>query len=54
MRAWLSKNPYQGIAMSYVSNGKGDMAHSAVIVCYDGVSHNARVARRFKDGAWVN
>ena len=39
---------YEGVAMTYRSNGKGDMAHDAVIVCYDGASRQARVAKRYK------
>jgi branched-chain amino acid transport system substrate-binding protein len=54
MRSWLSKNSYNGAAMNYSSNGKGDMAHSALIVCYDGASRDAKVVRRYKDGAWVD
>ena len=29
---------YKGVAMTYKSNGKGDMAHDADIVCWDGTS----------------
>ena len=29
---------YKGIAMSYKSNGKGDMAHEADVVCWNGTS----------------
>lgn len=31
----LAANTYQGLAMTYRSNGRGDMAHGAVIICYD-------------------
>jgi branched-chain amino acid transport system substrate-binding protein len=34
----LSTESYKGLAMTYQSDGHGDMAHSAVIVCFDGTS----------------
>jgi branched-chain amino acid transport system substrate-binding protein len=34
----LSSESYKGVAMTYKSDGHGDMAHSAVIVCFDGTS----------------
>jgi branched-chain amino acid transport system substrate-binding protein len=43
----LSSTSYQGLAMTYRSNGRGDMAHSAVIICYDGQSRVPRVARHY-------
>lgn len=39
---------YPGVAMTYRTNGRGDMAHDAVIVCYDGDSHRARIAKRYQ------
>jgi branched-chain amino acid transport system substrate-binding protein len=30
------KTTYKGVAMTYKSNGKGDMAHEAEIVCWNG------------------
>ena len=47
IRAALTSTDYAGVAMSYRSNGKGDMAHSAVIVCYDGASRQAQIAARY-------
>jgi len=36
VRDWLASNRYQGLAMAYKSDGRGNMAHSAIILCYDG------------------
>ena len=33
--------------MTYKSDGKGNMAHDALIVCYDGASLVPAVAKRF-------
>lgn len=43
----LASGTYLGLAMSYKSDGKGNMAHSAVIICYDGKSRTPRVAKRY-------
>jgi branched-chain amino acid transport system substrate-binding protein len=37
----------EGLAMAYRSDGTGNMAHSAVIVCFDGRSRVPRVAKRY-------
>jgi len=34
--------------MTYRSDGKGNMAHDAVIVCYDGTTRVPRVVRRYE------
>ncbi len=44
---YLASNPYKGIAMTYKSDGKGNMAHSAIIICYDGASRTPRVVKRY-------
>ncbi|HRJ61971.1 MAG TPA: ABC transporter substrate-binding protein [Azospirillaceae bacterium] len=49
VRQALSTERYDGLAMSYRSNGKGDMAHSALIVCYDGETRTPKVAKRYDD-----
>jgi len=49
VREALSRETYQGVAMSYRSDGAGNMAHSAVILCYDGVGRTPTVARRYDD-----
>jgi branched-chain amino acid transport system substrate-binding protein len=43
----LASNSYQGLAMSYKSDGKGNMAHSAIIICYDGNSRVPKIAKRY-------
>ena len=43
----LSTTSYKGLAMTYKSNGRGDMAHSAVIICYDGVSRVPKVVAHY-------
>jgi branched-chain amino acid transport system substrate-binding protein len=51
--AALARTTYQGVAMTYKSDGKGNMAHSEVIVCYDGSSRVPKVVKRYDnlDGA---
>jgi len=48
VRKALAEMRYPGVAMTYRTNGRGDMAHDAVIVCYDGDSHRARIAKRYQ------
>lgn len=43
----LAAGSFAGLAMPYKSNGHGDMAHSAVIICFDGQSRTPRVAKRY-------
>ena len=43
----LSEQSYPGLAMTYRSDGRGNMAHSAVIVCFDGASRLPTVARHY-------
>jgi len=47
VRAALSKMTYKGLAMTYKSDGKGNMAHSAVIMCYDGKSRVPTIVKRY-------
>jgi branched-chain amino acid transport system substrate-binding protein len=49
LRRALSTATYQGLAMTYRSDGKGNMAHSAVIICYDGQTRVPRLTRRYDD-----
>lgn len=35
VRKALAEGSYKGLAMTYKSDGKGNMAHSAMIICYD-------------------
>jgi branched-chain amino acid transport system substrate-binding protein len=43
----LASGTYRGLGMTYKSDGKGNMAHSAVIVCYDGKSRVPQIAKRY-------
>jgi branched-chain amino acid transport system substrate-binding protein len=47
VRAWLAGHSFEGLAMTYKSDGKGNMAHDALIVCYDGASLVPEVAKRY-------
>lgn len=47
VRRALSAVRYDGLAMTYRSDGTGNMAHSAVIVCFDGTSRVPRIAKRY-------
>lgn len=50
MRAFLAGETYRGLAMTYRSDGKGNMAHDAVIVCFDGRDRTPRIAKRYIQG----
>jgi branched-chain amino acid transport system substrate-binding protein len=43
----LTTDSYQGVAMTYKSDGHGNMAHSAVIICFDGTSRVPAVVRHY-------
>ena len=47
MRAALATMSYSGLAMTYKSDGKGNMAHSAIILCYDGKTRVPEIAARY-------
>lgn len=47
VRGWLASHTYDGLAMTYKSDGKGNMAHSAVIMCYDGNSRTPKIVKRY-------
>jgi branched-chain amino acid transport system substrate-binding protein len=49
LRDALARETYQGIAMRYKSDGAGNMAHSAIIVCYDGTGRTPAVVKRYDD-----
>ena len=53
VRDALATGTYRGVAMTYKSDGKGNMAHSAEIICYDGTSRVPKVVKRYDnlDGA---
>ena len=46
MRKALSEGTYKGLAMTYKSDGKGNMANSAMIICY-GDSRTPQIAKRY-------
>ena len=46
---WLATHRYDGLAMSYESDGQGNMAHDAVIICYDGTSRTPAIVKRYHD-----
>jgi 5-methylthioadenosine/S-adenosylhomocysteine deaminase len=47
LRAALQKESYQGVAMTYKSNGRGDLAHDAEIVCWDGTSRIPKIVAHY-------
>jgi branched-chain amino acid transport system substrate-binding protein len=47
VREKLSSARYQGVVTTYQSDGKGDMAHDAEIVCFDGTDRVPRPAARY-------
>ncbi len=49
IRAALAEGTHQGLAMTYRSDGSGNMAHDAVIVCYDGTSRVPGIAARYEN-----
>jgi branched-chain amino acid transport system substrate-binding protein len=49
VRSWLESNRYDGLAMTYASDGKGNMAHSAVILCYIGADRVPQIVKRYRN-----
>ncbi len=47
VRARLAVDTYRGIAATYRSDGKGNMAHEAEIVCFDGTSRIPSIVARY-------
>ena len=47
LRAALQKESYAGVAMTYKSDGKGDLAHDADIVCWDGTSRIPKIEAHY-------
>lgn len=47
VRDWLAGHTFEGLAMTYKSDGKGNMAHDALIICYDGKSRVPEVVKRY-------
>ncbi len=49
IQAALSSESYEGLAMTYKSDGTGNMAHDAVIICYDGSSRTPEIVKRYEN-----
>lgn len=49
VRAYLANTRYKGLAMTYKSDGTGNMAHSAEIICYDGKSRTPKVVKHYEN-----
>jgi branched-chain amino acid transport system substrate-binding protein len=47
VRAYLAAHSYAGLAMTYRSDGLGNMAHDAQIVCFDGRSRVPAIVERY-------
>lgn len=47
VRDYLASQPHDGLAMRYRSDGRGNMAHDAVIVCFDGSSRVPAIVERY-------
>jgi branched-chain amino acid transport system substrate-binding protein len=47
LRAALQRESYAGVAMTYKSNGHGDLAHDAEIVCWDGTSRIPKIVKHY-------
>ena len=47
VRGALDRDSYQGLVTTYKSDGKGNMAHEAEIVCFDGTSRIPKVVERY-------
>lgn len=48
VRDYLATKTYKGLAMTYKSDGNGNMAHSAEIICYDGSTRIPKVVKRYE------
>lgn len=49
VREALAGRHHRGLAMTYRSDGKGNMAHDALIICYDGESRVPRIVKRYEN-----
>lgn len=47
IRRVLSSGSFKGVAMTYKSDGKGNMAHATVMICYDGISRAPKITKRY-------
>ncbi|MGE0716258.1 MAG: ABC transporter substrate-binding protein [Alphaproteobacteria bacterium] len=51
VRDALATGSHEGLAMTYRSDGAGNMAHDAVVICYDGRDRIPRIVKRYLDPA---
>lgn len=49
VRTYLATQRYPGLATTYLSDGKGNMAHSAVILCYADDSRVPTIVKRYEN-----
>ena len=49
VRTHLQTARHDGLAMTYKSDGKGNMAHSAVIICYGGEDRIPQIVKRYEN-----
>jgi branched-chain amino acid transport system substrate-binding protein len=47
LRVALQRETYEGVAMTYKSNGRGDLSHDADIVCWEGTSRIPKIMRHY-------
>ena len=47
IRGYLSEKNHDGLAMDYKSDGKGNMAHDAVIICYSGKDRRPEIVKYY-------
>ena len=53
VRDYLATKTYKGLAMTYKTDGAGNMAHSAEIVCYDGKTRVPKVVKHYENVSGV-
>lgn len=53
VRDYLATKTYKGLAMTYKSDGAGNMAHSAEIVCYDGKTRVPKIMKHYENVSGV-
>lgn len=49
LRDFLARETFDGLAMTYKSDGTGNMAHDAIIICYAAGSRVPRIERRYEN-----
>jgi branched-chain amino acid transport system substrate-binding protein len=47
VRSGLARDSYKGLVTTYKSDGKGNMAHEVLIVCYDGTTRVPAIVERY-------